>query len=231
MKVISHRPNSNYIYLKLNKMNQIDIFNEHVKEYEAWYDDYSEVYQSEILALQDQLLELPQNIRGIEVGVGTGRFSKPLGIKEGVEPSKEMAKRAVKRGIEIMKGTAERLPYAALQFDFVLFVTVCFVKNVKKAFQEAYRVLKPEGSVIIGFLDSDGQIAKRYAAERHRSDFYHKAQFYSVDRIEKLLKETGFKKPIFNQTLFGELEDIKEVQIPREGFGQGSFVTVRAIKK
>lgn len=46
MKVISHRPNSNYIYLKLNKMNQIDIFNEHVKEYEAWYDDYSEVYQS-----------------------------------------------------------------------------------------------------------------------------------------------------------------------------------------
>ena len=231
MKVISHRPNSNYIYLKLNKMNQIDIFNEHVKEYEAWYDDYSEVYQSEILALQDQLLELPQNIRGIEVGVGTGRFSKPLGIKEGVEPSKEMAKRAVKRGIEIMKGTAERLPYAALQFDFVLFVTVCFVKNVKKAFQEAYRVLKPEGSVIIGFLDSDGQIAKRYAAERHRSDFYHKAQFYRVDRIEKLLKETGFKKPIFNQTLFGELEDIKEVQIPREGFGQGSFVTVRAIKK
>lgn len=231
MKVISHRPNSNYIYLKLNKMNQIDIFNEHVKEYEAWYDDYSEVYQSEILALQDQLLELPQNIRGIEVGVGTGRFSKPLGIKEGVEPSKEMAKRAVKRGIEIMKGTAERLPYAALQFDFVLFVTVCFIKNVKKAFEEAYRVLKPEGSVIIGFLDSDGQIAKRYAAERHRSDFYHKAQFYSVDRIEKLLKETGFKKPIFNQTLFGELEDIKEVQIPREGFGQGSFVTVRAIKK
>ena len=212
-------------------MNQIDIFNEHVKEYEAWYDDYSEVYQSEILALQDQLLELPQNIRGIEVGVGTGRFSKPLGIKEGVEPSKEMAKRAVKRGIEIMKGTAERLPYAALQFDFVLFVTVCFIKNVKKAFEEAYRVLKPEGYVIIGFLDSDGQIAKRYAAERHRSDFYHKAQFYSVDRIEKLLKETGFKKPIFNQTLFGELEDIKEVQIPREGFGQGSFVTVRAIKK
>ena len=181
--------------------------------------------------MQNQLLELPQNIRGIEVGVGTGRFSKPLGIKEGVEPSKEMAKRAVKRGIEIMKGTAERLPYAALQFDFVLFVTVCFVKNVKKAFEEAYRVLKPEGSVIIGFLDSDGQIAKRYAAERHRSDFYHKAQFYRVDRIEKLLKETGFKKPIFNQTLFGELEDIKEVQIPREGFGQGSFVTVRAIKK
>ncbi len=212
-------------------MNQIDIFNEHVKEYEAWYDNYSEVYQSEILALQDQLLELPQNIRGIEVGVGTGLFSKPLDIKEGVESSKEMAKRAVKRGIEIMKGTAERLPYAAMQFDFVLFVTVCFIKNVKKAFEEAYRVLKPEGSVIIGFLESDGQIAKRYAEERHRSDFYHKAQFYSVNRIEKLIRKTGFKKPTYNQTLFGELEDIKEVQIPREGFGQGSFVTIRAIKK
>lgn len=212
-------------------MAQTEIFNEHVKKYEAWYDDHPEAYQSEILALQDQLLELPQNIRGIEVGLGTGRFSEPLGIKEGIEPSTEMAKRAMKRGVEIMNGTAERLPYAALQFDFVLFVTVCFLKNIKKAFEEAHRVLKPKGSVIIGFLDSEREIAKRYTEERHRSDFYHKAHFYDVYRIKKLLKETGFKNPVFNQTLFGGLDEIKEVQIPREGFGQGSFVAVRAIKK
>ena len=167
-------------------------FETHVADYEKWYDDYPEVYQSEILAIQEQLLELPQNIRGIEVGLGTGRFAEPLGIKEGVEPSVEMAKIARKRGIEIMEGTAERLPYSALQFDFVLFVTVCHLENLKLAIREAHRVLKSNGAVIIGLLDKERQIAKAYMDRRHRSTFYKKAAFYSVPYVAKILKQWRF---------------------------------------
>ena len=71
-------------------MLQIDIFNENVEAYEAWYEKYPKVYFSEITAIKEQLLKLPENLRGIEVGLGTGRFSEPLGIKEGIEPSDEM---------------------------------------------------------------------------------------------------------------------------------------------
>jgi len=35
----------------------------------------------------------------IEVGIGSGIFAVPLGIKEGVEPSEAMRKRAVKKGL------------------------------------------------------------------------------------------------------------------------------------
>ncbi|TLP81796.1 class I SAM-dependent methyltransferase [Maribacter sp. ACAM166] len=212
-------------------METTKAFDAHVTEYEKWYENHPEAYQSEILALQEQFLKLPQNLHGIEVGVGTGRFSEPLGIKEGIEPSAEMARLAQKRGIEIMDGVAERLPYAAMKFDFVLFVTVCFLKDIKSAFKEAHRVLKPNASIIIGFLDSDREIAKQYHEKRHRSNFYQNARFYTVDRIKNLLKETGFKDLEFNQTLFGKLEDIEEVQVPKTDFGKGSFVTVRAIKK
>jgi hypothetical protein len=45
------------------------------------------------------------------------------------------------------------------------------------------------------------------------------------------LKETGFAAFEYNQTLFGELDEIKEVQLPKQGFGQGSFVVVKAVKK
>jgi SAM-dependent methyltransferase len=212
-------------------MRHKEIFDQHVEAYEQWYEDYHEVYQSELTAIKEQLLKLPTNIRGIEVGLGTGRFALPLGIKEGVEPSGEMAEMALKRGIEVMEGYAEQLPYRDLQFDFVLFVTICHLDNLRNALVEAHRVLKQDGSVIIGFLDKEGSIAKQYIAKRYRSTFFAKANFYTVNQVQKLLKDIGFKNLEFNQTLFGELEEIAEIQIPKPGFGKGSFLVVKATKK
>jgi len=212
-------------------MAQIAIFDQNVEEYEKWYEDYSEVYESEIMAIREQLQKLPENIRGVEIGLGTGRFSQPLGIKEGVEPSRPMADKAVRRGIEVVEGVAERLPYKGLQFDFALFVTICHLNDLKRALKETHRVLKQGGSVLIGFLDKDQSIAKQYIEKRHRSTFFAKATFFTVIHLQRLLKEAGFKDLEFNQTLFGDLENIKEVQIPKAGFGEGSFVVIKAVKK
>ena len=212
-------------------MLQTEIFNENVEAYEAWYDTYPEVFQSEVAALKEQLLKLPEDIYGIEVGLGTGRFAKALGIKEGVEPSEEMAKKAMKRGIEIMKSVAEKLPYSDYHFDFILFVTICHLNDLKMALSEAHRVLKRGGSIIIGFLDKEQTIAKKYEEKRHRSTFFKNATYYSVDRVKELLKKAKFKDFEFNQTLFGDLNEIEDVQTPKEGYGEGSFVVVKAVKK
>jgi ubiquinone/menaquinone biosynthesis C-methylase UbiE len=208
-----------------------DVFNENIKDYEAWYEEYPEVYYSELEAIKEQFLKLPENLKGIEVGVGTGRFAKPLGIKVGVEPSEEMAVLARKRGIEIVKGTAENIPFKDLQFDFVLFVTICYLYNIKEALREANRVLKPKGSVIIGFIDKHGLIGKMYEEKRKESTFFKHATFYSVDHVKRLLKQAGFKDLHFTETLFGGLNDIKKIQMPEEGYGKGSFVVVKAQKK
>lgn len=212
-------------------MLKTEIFDKYVEDYEAWYDKYPEVYQSELAALKEQFKKLPENIRGIEVGIGTGRFAKPLGIKEGIEPSEAMAKKAVRRKIEVLKGVAEYLPYGDLQFDFVLFVTICHLDNVKLAIEQAHRVLKHKGAIIIGFLDKDQSVAKEYKERSERSTFFNKVQFYSVKYIKEIIEETGFKNLEFNQTLFGTLDSIKEIQLPKSGYGQGSFVVIKATKK
>jgi ubiquinone/menaquinone biosynthesis C-methylase UbiE len=212
-------------------MNQVNIFNENVEAYEAWYEKYPEVYLSEVAALKEQFLKLPENIKGLEVGIGTGKFAQILGIKEGVEPANEMASIARKRGIEVVNGNAENLPVKDLNFDFVLFVTICHLNSAKSAFKEACRVLKPNGSIIIGFIDKDQKIGKAYEENRMRSTFFRYANFYSVIQVTKLLKEAGFKDIEYNQTLFGNLEEIKEVQLPKKGFGEGSFVVIKAVKK
>ena len=212
-------------------MPHTKIFDQNVEAYEQWYEDYPQVFESELLAIKEQFQKLPENLHGIEVGLGTGKFSVPLGIKEGVEPAKEMAALAVKRGISVVDGYAEHLPFGDLKFNFVLFVTVCHLDNVKYAFAEAYRVLKPKGAILIGFLDKDRSVAKQYIENRHRSTFFTNANFFTVSRTQTLLKDVGFKNLEYNQTLFGDLDEIKEVQMPKEGFGEGSFVVVKATKK
>lgn len=212
-------------------MLQIAPFERHVAEYDEWFERYPFVYESELAALRQQMLSLPENLLGLEVGVGTGRYAAPLGIKEGIEPSEEMAKRAVRRGVEVVNGKAEQLPYRDIHFDFVLMVTICHFDKAPEAFMEAYRVLKPGGTLIVGFLDKDGAIARSYEARRHQSTFYRHATFYSVKRVQEMMKKAGFKDFNFNQTLFGELEDIDTLQDPVPGHGEGSFVVVKAVKK
>lgn len=207
------------------------LFDTHIEEYEAWFEKYPNVFQSEVLAIRSQMQELPENIQGIEVGLGTGRFALELGIKEGVEPSGNMRNLALERGIEVMEARAENLPYRDIHFDFVLFVTICYLEDIHQALKEAHRVLKPNGYVIIAFIDKNGLIGKQYEAKRSRSVFYRQAHFYSVEDIKEILRDSRFKNPVITQTLFGDMDQLKEIQAPQEGYGKGSFVVIRARKK
>lgn len=208
------------------------VFDEHIKEYEAWFETHADTFLFELEAIREHFNRVPENVRGIEVGLGTGKFAIPLGIKEGVEPATLMAEKARKRGIEVMEAHAERLPYADMQFDFVLFVTLCHLDNLERAFREAKRVLKPGGVLITGFLPVDHRpIAQAYHERRAWSIFYKHANFYSVAKVSELLEALGFKKLEFNQTLLGPAETPDTFQQPKPGSDIGSFVVISAEKE
>jgi SAM-dependent methyltransferase len=109
--------------------------------------------------------------------------------------------------------------------------TVCFLDDIDLAFQEAYRVLRPRGSFIIGFVDKNSPIGREYEQRKNESPFYKAATFYSVDELLVYLKRAGFLKFRFCQTLFGPLQDMQESSDVKEGFGEGSFVVIRAEKQ
>jgi len=205
-------------------------FNEHVAEYEEWYRKYPFVFQSEVEAIRE-LLPAGNSIYGIEVALGTGRFAKELGIKEGIEPSPNMRALALKRGIDVLSAEAEHLPYKDMRFDFVLMAfCISYFDDLPAAFKEARRVLKNGGSLIVGFIDKDSIIGKFYEQRKPDSVFYKQANFYSTKRIIAELKKPGFKKLQFSQTLFHALDDIKEFEPAKPGYGEGSFVLIKAIK-
>ena len=209
-------------------MARIEPFEKHPLQYEQWFDKHKFAYESELQAIRKLL---PQGGNGLEIGVGSGRFAVPLGIKLGIEPSSKMMQIALRRGIEVIGGVAESLPFRNLQFDFALMVTtICFLDNVEVAFNEAYRILKPGGCLIIGFIDKDSPVGQLYQQHKDESVFYKIATFYSVDEVVSCLKKAKFNGFDFSQTIFHNLAEMEGIELVREGYGEGSFVVVRAVK-
>ena len=205
-------------------MPGVNAFSENVNRYEAWFQDHPLAYVSELHAIKALL---PKG-RGVEIGIGTGRFAAPLGIAQGVEPSRPMADLARKKGLEVVHGVAEHLPYADSEFDFCLMVTtVCFLDDMDMSFNEAFRIIRPGGALLVAFVDRESALGREYAERKDGSVFYKDATFYSTNEIISRMTRAGFSEFARCQTLFGPLDDLAEVEQVKEGSGEGSFVVVR----
>jgi SAM-dependent methyltransferase len=204
-------------------------FEAHHQRYEAWFEKHEAAYISELLALRPFV---PGGGRGIELGVGSGRFAAPLGIQVGVDPSPAMLVHAAARGIEVFEGTAENLPFEAGSFDNALVVTtICFVDSPAKMLAEARRVLKPGGRLVIGFIDRESVMGQDYLAHQAENVFYCEATFYSADEVARLLSEAGFPIDAWGQTLAHPLPETREIEPLRPGRGQCAFVVVAATRE
>lgn len=203
-------------------------FEDHPDLYEEWFVRNDYVYKSEIEAINSLM---PVFKKGIEIGAGSGRFAVPFNIKIGLEPSENMGYLAKKRGIKIVKGVAEKMPFEDESFDMVLMVTtLCFLDDAYKAFLEVYRVLEKGGHFICGFVDKDSFLGKLYQEKKDKSIFYKTAIFYSVSQVNKLLKASGFSDYRYSQTIFKPIQEIDKKEEVREGTGTGSFVAIRSVK-
>jgi ubiquinone/menaquinone biosynthesis C-methylase UbiE len=210
-------------------MPKIEPFEKYSDQYEEWFIQNKYAFNAEIEAVREHI---PKQGRGIEIGVGSGLFAKPLRIHIGLEPSVKMRSIAVKRGVNVVDGTAENLPFMDDFYDFALMVTtICFVDDVEKSIHEAKRIIKPGGKLIIGLIDKNSPIGKMYKEHQKESVFYKDASFYSTDEIVGYMKKTGFQDFYFTQTIFTSLDKINENEQVKEGFGEGSFVVISGINK
>ena len=211
-----------------DEMNQesSDAFDQLADRYDSWFDRHQAAFLSEIAAYKKVV---PTSGEGLEVGVGSGRFAAALGIKTGVEPSDKLGTLAKSRGIQVFKGVAESLPFPDHQFDFVLFGTVlCYLEYPLQALLEAKRVLKSNGTLIIGMLDKNSKLVKSYEARKNENPFYCDAHFYTVNEVLMLLHEIHFKEKEIYQTIFAPLEDIKQPEPVNSGYGEGGYVIISA---
>jgi ubiquinone/menaquinone biosynthesis C-methylase UbiE len=209
-------------------MAKTEPFNDHLAEYEQWFIDHPYVFRSELNAIRKVM---PRRGRGVEIGIGSGLFASKLGIRDGVEPSHVMREKAGERYLYAVDGIAEQLPYPSGVVDFALMVTtLCYVDDVIKAFKEVHRILRKKGRFLLGFVDKNSPMGKEYLKYKDQNVFYRDAIFFGTEEVYRYLSDTHFQVRSTLQTVFGMVEDIKEVQSPKNGYGEGSFVVIEAVR-
>ncbi|WP_181692555.1 class I SAM-dependent methyltransferase [Natronomonas sp. LN261] len=207
-------------------MSKTAPFEEHTERYEEWFEEHDDAYRSELAAL-DRLV--PATGRGVEIGVGSGRFAAPLGIDVGIDPAEAMLERARERDVDVVRGVAESLPFRDGTFDTALMVTtVCFVDDLARALAEANRVLSRSGRLMVGYIDEDSPVGEIYKEHKDENPFYRDATFVSTDELLDALEAAGFSEFEFVQTIYRWLDDIDGTEPVEEGYGEGSFVGIRA---
>ncbi len=145
----------------------------------------------------------------------------------------ELLKLARQRGIHGVLGRAEALPFKSSSFDLVLMVvSVCFFEEPLRALEEAHRVLKNDGYLVLGLVLSDSPWADFYKEKARRGHpIYSHARFYSFGELSSILAQAGLRIEKVCATLFEEPQDqepLKNQEI-RDGFGrEGGFFCVSA---
>jgi len=180
------------------------VFDSHASEYDAWYDTEAgrAIFATEVDCLRPLLHHYSRPY--LEIGVGSGRFAQALGIEYGVDLAPTPLRMARVRGIQVIEATGEKLPFPDMMFGGLLMaLTLCFLENPQKSLQEAWRVLEPEGGLVLGLILRNSPWAEFYAGKgRKGHPIYSKARFFSKDEVESLLRMSGFKVLDYRSVLF-----------------------------
>ena len=123
--------------------------------YDVWFEDKGKlIFATEVKAFQKVLPLLPKP--WLEVGVGSGRFAQALGIKEGIDPSAKLLGIAKKRGINVFQAEGEERFFDKETFGTIfMIVTLCFVDSPLAVLNEACRILKTGGKIVLGLVLRD----------------------------------------------------------------------------
>jgi 2-polyprenyl-3-methyl-5-hydroxy-6-metoxy-1,4-benzoquinol methylase len=156
---------------------------------------------------QRLLLELLGGIANktlLDVGCGDGAFSTELvrrgAVVTGLDADPAMITAARQRAemdrvlLQLVRGSAEVLPFNNAAFDLVVAVTVlCLLRDVEKAIMEMFRVLKPGGRLVLGEL---GRWSLWSAHRRIRGWFgdptWRAAGFRTSAELRRLVTSAGF---------------------------------------
>jgi len=207
-------------------------FDEQAAKYDAWYDTKGKLaFEIELAALKPLLAYLPKP--WLEVGVGSGRFAEQLGIETGVDPSEKLLEFARRRGIKVFCASGESLPFEDGSFGTVFLLTTWeFLGEPLAVLKEIYRVLKPEGRLVNGYLDRNGKWGRSYLEKAHQGhQLFRHARFDDYNTVAGLTRQAGFEILRTVSTLFQGPGETVVIEEPQEGYVPGaSFVVIVAWK-
>jgi ubiquinone/menaquinone biosynthesis C-methylase UbiE len=212
-----------------------NVFGTFAERYDKWYD---KPFGKTAFNLENECIKsLSKNLERsfLEIGVGTGRFAISLKIEYGIDKSVGMLKFAEERGIEVIRGGGENLPFVDASFGAVfLIVTLCFIDDPLKVLKEASRVIKDNGSVILGLILKESPWASFYEKKGKEGNVFYKiAKFYTIDELKSMLNNTGLQISEIRSTILQPpTEEPLHLEFSSEGYyKEAGFVAIKTQKR
>ena len=236
-----------------NEIMKKQKFDELAEKYDYWFLQNKNVLYSEV-KLVAKVLENGGDI--YSVGCGSGLFEKILreefniDIKNGLEPSTDMASIAKMRGIDVDITTAEEADYRGRSYNTIIYNgSPSYITDLGECVRRSYKALKPGGKIILIDVPKESSYGLMYNLALSVGSWEHELvqgiyprNPYPIDLVKsanwrttqekiEVLKEAGFQDFEFAQTLTKHpvYSDIA-IEEPIEGFDSGDYVAVIAYK-
>ncbi|MBN1682543.1 class I SAM-dependent methyltransferase [Candidatus Bathyarchaeota archaeon] len=211
-----------------------DIFDRASSNYDDWYihPRGKQVFDAECKLL-DSLI--PSEGIGLEIGSGTGifseKFTNPLREVICLDISKGMLTKSIKRGLHIIRGSANNLPLKNNLIDFSYMVTVIeFLNNPLKMFREVKKVLRPNAPLTILFINKESSWGELYSKlGKENNPVFSNAHIYSYDEILRKINESGFKPIKSIGTLTTRPEDFEPGDDLVEPSSKAGVIAIKSI--
>jgi len=176
----------------------------------------------------------------LDVGCGGGtllRLLKQRGFRTlGVDLSEEAARVAeTENGVRVIVGSLPEARFPSGAFDIVtLFHVMEHVTNPRHVLTEVFRILKPNGAVILQVPNIDSWQFKAFGAKWYGLDVPRHVIDYSKKSMLKLIDDAGFvpcrirhfnlrdNAPAFVSSLFPSLDPVgRAIRHRKQGIGEG----------
>lgn len=224
--------------------NNNTIFNQFSEDYDTWYETkmgkFVDEVESEAIF---SLLDLPENATILDVGCGTGNFTYKLANMGyncvGIDIAGNMLKHAKAKQkdkkIKFLEKNAEQTNFEDESFDCIISVTAFeFMPYPDLIYKEMQRLLKPNGSIIIGTIQKGGLWYQLYTSDICKDTAYAKATFLSLEDLKNLDNDqvVDFKECLYlPPTLKEEEYDKQHEEEYKKKEDKGGFVCVKFKKK
>lgn len=209
-------------------------------EYDAWYRTPRGSWIGETeFSLLREMLDAPQGASALDVGCGTGYFTRRLasggfGVT-GIDASVEMighARTQSAHGEPYLVGDARCLPFPDRHFDFCIAIaSLCFIYEEEQALAEMVRVTRRR--VAVGLLNRHSLLYRQKGRQGGRGA-YRGARWHTAREAALLLARANLQGVVIRSGVFmpsgGPVAQWVEGIVPRDLHLGGILIAVGDIQ-
>jgi len=248
---------------KINKIEMIDFYNEATEDYEFWSHNfnmhfgYFRPFKTNILKRDSMLNEMNNQVlkrlqinskkhRLIDLGCGMGAT-----MRQALKQFKDLIAYGVtlsdfqqRQGNELLKGengiilkeNYNNTSFQSNSFNSAIAIeSFCHSGHDKTSIKEAFRILKPEGRLVI----ADAFLKKEVSQLQRGSHFAYQrlCNHFSLEKLEQInnysqeLKKVGFKNVTIEDVSFRVAPSVFHVPFAIVGFAIKKLLTTKSLKK